>query len=444
LEHPLVADKLEQLEVLDSPLLNDIIRAEDLMIRGVREFYLNPDPSKKNRLTPGQFSSSILLGRGLAFLDISHYKSNVPDICTDVWKVTPTTAKRPSFNQNMNTSVIPRLDAGRMVTFDSSKQQVTNCMPYPVGSKLFVQKNLIEIPRLLKEQANHYSIISGVQDFPELKSELEATSPERGTFRRDYDALFEIDTIREHEIRNRLYTFSTTFLMGEKSEATWLQLLSDASDNYRIALKSLMELQGEYGGFISHQEIVAATGLKARDVSWIMRNIDNLGVSQIVHTLDMENALSRITSGTLLGMNYLEYNNAQSILILTRQVPESVEMLNILKDKKELIEDDLTDKYGSAVPVQRTINSLGLIGLIRQKGAINEGIYELTPLKYNERYISDVLAVAARSRHVTDPDYDITNLLEEQYRGMDEEKFRRGTEQLKIDYFEDAADKYKR
>jgi len=47
LEHPLVENKLEQLEDLDSPQLNDIIRAEDLMIRGIRDFYLNPDPKKK-------------------------------------------------------------------------------------------------------------------------------------------------------------------------------------------------------------------------------------------------------------------------------------------------------------------------------------------------------------------------------------------------------------
>ena len=233
-------------------------------------------------------------------------------------------------------------------------------------------------------------------------------------------------------------------MTGEKSKTTWMQLLSDASDNYRVSLNALMDLQGEYGGFISHQEIVAATGLKARDVNWLMRNVDNLGISQIVHTLDIGNALSRITSGTLLNMNYRDLNNAQSILVLTRQEPKSVDMLNILLDKKELIEDDLTDRYGDAIPVHKTINSLVSIGLIRQKGTINEGIYELTPMKGNERFISDVLAVAARSRHVTDPEFDITNLLEEQYRGMDEAKWQRGSEQLKIDYFKEKEDEFRR
>jgi len=437
LEHPLVKTKLNQLDVLDSDQLNRIIRAEDMLIRGVRDFYLNPE--KKDRLTPGQFSSSILLARGLVVLDVVHYTSNISDIYNHVWKLTPTTAKRPSFNANMKNSIIPRLVSGEFITLDPSGQQVLDYMPYPVASKLFVKNNLLEIPRLLQEQANHYGIIGSVQDFPKLRSELEANPPEPSTFRRDYNALNEIDIIREQEIRGRPYTFSTSFITGEKSKTTWLQLLSDASDSYRIALNALMELQGEYGGFISHQEIVAATGLKAREVNWLMRNVDNLGISQIVHTLDIGNALSRITSGTLLSMNYRDLNNAQSILVLTRQEPKSVNMLNILLSKRELVEDDLTDRYGDAIPVHKTINSLASIGLIRQKGTINEGIYELTPLKGNERFIEDVIAIAARSRHVTEPEFDITNLLNEQYKGMDEAKWRRGTEQLKLDFFKEKS-----
>lgn len=218
-------------------------------------------------------------------------------------------------------------------------------------------------------------------------------------------------------------------------------MLSDASDGYRVALKELMELQGEYGGFISHQEAVVATRKNDREVSWIMRNVDDLGIAQMVRTLD-GNALSRITSGTLLNMNYRDLNNAQSILVLTRQVPESSEILNILKNKKELIEDDLTEKYG-AMPVQRTIFKLEFAGLIRQRG-INEGVWELTPQKGNERFIEDVLTVRARSRHVLSPDYDVTNLLEESFKNMDEEKFRRGTEQLKLDYFREAVYEAKR
>ncbi len=55
LEHPLVR-KIDEtdLVVLDNPDLNNIIRAEDQLIRSVREFYLNK--SNRSRLSPGQFT----------------------------------------------------------------------------------------------------------------------------------------------------------------------------------------------------------------------------------------------------------------------------------------------------------------------------------------------------------------------------------------------------
>lgn len=166
-DHPLVRNQKESdLEVLDESTLNNVIRAEDQLIRSVREFYINK--SNRNRLNPGQFSSSILNARGLAFLDVAHYKSRVSDIYEDVWNITPTTAERTSFNRNMKTSVIRRLDECGIIQFDSEKQKVVNYMPYAVGSKLYVQKNLLENTRLFNEQANHYGIVGMVQDFPEL------------------------------------------------------------------------------------------------------------------------------------------------------------------------------------------------------------------------------------------------------------------------------------
>lgn len=442
LTHPLVSKMRESdLELLDTPLLNNIIRSEDLMIRGVREYYLNT--SNQERLNPGQFSSSILLARGLVFLDVAHYNQDVQNICNNVWRITPTTAKRASFNQNINKSVIPRLEYCGIIEFDSAKQHIIDYMPYPVGSKLFVQKNLIENPKLLEEQSNHYSIIGGVQDFPELTSVLETNSKQQQYFSRDYNALKEIVVIREQEIRGRSYTFSSHFLAGDKSTSIWLQLLEDVSDSYRIALKSLMDLLGDLGGFVSHHEIVDATGLKAREVNYLMRNIDNLGISQRTHTLDMEDALSRITSGTLLGMNYHDLNNAQSLLVLMRQVPEAVEMLNLLQSNGILVEDELTEKFDSVVPVQKTRNSLSSIGLIKPD-KIYEGIWELTPNKGNDKFISDVLAVTAHSRHVLPPDLDLTNILEDQFKNMDQEKFRRGAEQLKLDAFSIAVDESKK
>ena len=71
LEHPLVENKLEQLEDLDSPQLNDIIRAEDLMIRGIRDFYLNPDPKKNKSLITRTIQLFYSIGAGAGFLRYS-------------------------------------------------------------------------------------------------------------------------------------------------------------------------------------------------------------------------------------------------------------------------------------------------------------------------------------------------------------------------------------
>ena len=88
MNHPLVSNTKESdLESLDDDELNNIIRAEDQLIRSVREYYL--DINNRGRLTPGQFSSSILNARGMAFLNVAYYKSSVPDICNSVWGITP-------------------------------------------------------------------------------------------------------------------------------------------------------------------------------------------------------------------------------------------------------------------------------------------------------------------------------------------------------------------
>ena len=186
LDHPMVESKNKSdLYVLDEKELNNVIRAEDQIIRGVREYYLDSEIQTK-RLNPGQFSSSILIARGLAFLDIAHSNKNVMDICNEVWKITPTTTKRSSFNQNIKNSIIPRLEKNGLIEFNSDKQNVINCIPYPIGSKLFVQKNLLEIPKLYQEQINHFDIIRNIQDFPELTIELQSNSSHPQSFERDF------------------------------------------------------------------------------------------------------------------------------------------------------------------------------------------------------------------------------------------------------------------
>ncbi len=438
LDHPLIQNKPDHdLEVLDERHLNDIIRAEDQIIRGIREYYL--ERGNTGRLHPGHFGSSVMIARGLAFLDVAHNKHNVFDICNDVWKITPTTATRTSFNRNINSSIIPRLKDGGFIQFDSQLSSVENCIPYPVGSKLFIQKNLLENQRLYQEQINHFDIIRSVQDFPELTSEIESSASNSINFMRDFNALYEIDVIRTQNIRNRDFTFSRGFFTGDKSSEAWLKVL-DSTDEVRMGLKSLMDLQGDYGGFISHHEVVQATGWNSRAVNRLVRSIDHLGIAQRTHTLEMDDALSRATSGTVLNMNYHELNNAQSILVLTRSVPESVEILYKLQSKNEISEEDLMDEFGS-VPVQRVRNSLKTIGVISEE-SLYDGVLKLAPFRGYEQFLSDVLAVCAHSRHVLGSDYNPDKQLVEQFSGIDERNLQRETEQMKLDFYGIVNEEY--
>ena len=431
LDHPMVESKNESdLEVLNEKELNNVIRAEDQIIRGVREYYL--DSEKQKRLNPGQFSSSILIARGLAFLDIAHYKKNVMDICDEVWKITPTTTKRSSFNQNIKSSIIPRLEKNGLIEFNSDKQNVINFIPYPIGSKLFVQKNLLEIPRLYKEQINHFDIIRNIQDFPELTFEIQSNSPHPQSFERDFNALEEIDVIRSQTINNRDFTFAKTFLTGEQSSEAWLKVLETA-DNVRTGLKALMDIQGDFGGFISHSEIVQSTGWNSRAVNRLMRTINNIGISDKTYTLDMEDALSRPTSGTLLNMNYHELNNAQAILVLTRSVPTSIDILYKLQKQSNISEEELMDEFGIN-SVQRVRNVLQTIGVI-SKEALQEGILERVPFRGNKQFLSDVLAVSANSRHVLDPDYDVNKKLEPMFNKIDEDRLQRESKQISLEFY---------
>lgn len=252
----------------------------------------------------------------------------------------------------------------------------------------------------------------------------------------------EIDAIRAQEVRGRNFTFSRSFLIGEKSSVTWLQVLEETTDNVRIALRSLLELQGNYGGFISKQEIMKATNWKERDVGQLMRYVNYLGIVKRAHTLDMKDALSRITSGTLLNLNYRELDNAESILILARDVPETIDIMNKLQKEKEVGEDDLIDEFNS-IAVQQVKNSLEKIGLIKPD-RFYDGIWELVPLMDNERFITDVLTVCAHSRQVLPPDYDITNLLADEYRNVDRSELQKKVEQMKLSFFDKTYDEYKK
>lgn len=233
-------------------------------------------------------------------------------------------------------------------------------------------------------------------------------------------------------------------MSGDKSEANWLEVLEETADNVRIALKSLLELQSSYGGFISRQEITNATKWNDRDVRQLMRYINYLGIAKRAHTLDMKDALSRITSGTFLNMNYHELNNAEAVLVLSREVPETVEILNILQKNNVVSEDSLIDEYKiPIVAVQQVKNSLEKIGLIKPD-KFYEGIWELVSLMDNRRFIQDVLTVNAHSRQVLPPDYELSGLLAPEFQGIDRNEMHKKVEQMKLSFFEKEYDEHRR
>ena len=417
---------------LNEEELNDIIRAEDQIIRGVREFVLS-NPLRTYERHAGHFSSAVSIARALVFLDVAHYTKSVNEIVERVWRVTPTTSQRPSFNTSLTNTVIPNILSSGLIQLDSTGQRISRVMPYPISSKLYVRNNFLLKPRLFNEQKNHFDIIHNVQDFPELTVELEAHSPNHEYFGRDYNALSSIDVIRPVSVGGREFTFAKSYITGEKTLETWATVL-DTADTVRRGLRDLLILQGEFGGFITQNEIAEATGMGDRLVNRLIRHIDNMGLAQRTHTLQLEDALSRPTSGTLIGMNYYEYNNAAATLCLVRSVPDSINILVKLEKLETLTEEELIDEFGIPV-VQQVRNTLDLIGLI-SKDAQSEGILQIAPNKCGKEFLSDVLTVAAQSRKVTDPDYDFKNKLASMLGGIDETRLEREAGQVKLEFFE--------
>ncbi|AGB01366.1 hypothetical protein Metfor_0286 [Methanoregula formicica SMSP] len=410
------------------------------MIRGVREFVLS-NPLRNYERHAGHFSSAVSLARALAFLDVAHSTRSLSEIKERVWNVTPTTSQRASFNTSLRDTVIPHLINDGLIQLDASGQRILQVMPYPISSKLYVFNNFLNNAKLFEEQQNHFDIINRVQDFPELTDTLEANSPRRYLFSRDYNALESVDVIRSHSISGRTFTFAKSYITGDKSLDTWKTVL-DTTDVVRVGLRDLLVLQGECGGFITQNEIAEATGKNHRLVNRLIRHMDNMGLAQKTRTLQMEDALSRPTSGTLLNMNYYEYNNAAATLCLVRSVPESIGILVKLEKQGTLTEEELIDEYEIPV-VQQVRNTLDLIGLI-SKDAQSEGIIQIAPNKNGKEFLSDVLTVAAKSRKVTDPEYDIKNKLASMFEKIDEQKLEREAIQVKLDFFNAEAEELRK
>ncbi len=416
---------------LNDKQLNDVIRAVDQMTRGVREFVLS-NPLRTYQRHAGHFSSAVSLARALAFLDAAHSTHSVNDIVERVWNVTPTTSQRSSFNTSLNGTVIPHLISDGIIQFDPTKKKIEKVMPYQVGSKLYVRNNFLLNTKLFSEQKNHFDIMYRIQDFPELTNDLEANSPNWADFARDYGALSDIDIIRPISVTGREFTFAKAYVLGEKALNTWQTVLEEANE-VRVALKQLLITTGEFGGYITQSEIVEATGWNQRVVNRLIRHVDNMGLAQRTRTLQLEDALSRPTSGTLLGLNYYEYNNAADILRLIRSVPESTDILVKIQNRDSVTEDELIDEFEVAV-VQKVRNSLDQVGLI-SKDAITEGVLTIAPNKGGKELLSDVLTVAANSRKITGPEYDIKDKLSSFFDKIDEDRVQKEAVQIKLDFY---------
>ena len=188
LNHPLVKNAHpSDLTLLDEKELNDVIKSVDLIFRGLKDYSHNPEIGVK-RLHAGHFSSSVQIARAWSFLDFAHSIQNVETIIDKVYPVTSTSSKEV-YLKNMRDSVLPRLNKNGLIQINTSSNKIIDVMPYPISSKLYVKKELLDKPTLFYQQINQFTILNNVQYFPELKNELQATASNPSFFLRDYNAL---------------------------------------------------------------------------------------------------------------------------------------------------------------------------------------------------------------------------------------------------------------
>lgn len=404
---PLVAraNKSDLIE-LDGKLLNDIIQAEDLIYRGIREYY---KADKDKKLHSGHFGSSVQIARAWSLLDMAFPSCNLAEVVDRVYAVTKTTDKK-QYLKHMKDSVIPRLIKNNLIIVDDSNNTIKEIMPYVVGSKLYVKKELLDNATLFRYQANQFTILNNVQFFPARKNELEANASVPGNFGTDYNALSEIDVIRTRSIKGIDFTLSKAYLTGERSLETWLGVLESA-DRTRKGLKQLLELQGVMGGCVSQNEISRMTSMNMRLVGNLMRRIDALGLAQRIQTLELDDALSRPISGTRLNSNYSKLNNAQSMLIFARSVTETPDILYKVRKQQIFNEGDLSGEFDPS-SVSKVRNSLQNIGVLIEEDEA-EGIWKVAQNNESNAFLDDVLKVLGNTRTVLGENLDINRKLEE-------------------------------
>jgi hypothetical protein len=289
-------------------------------------------------------------------------------------------------------------------------QSITDLMPYSVGSKLYVKRELLDNATPFNQQVNQFTILNDVQNCPMLRNDLEAKASRPAFFSRDYSALEEIDVIRTREVKGRKFTLAKAYLTGDRTINAWNTIL-EYDDKRRGGLKQLFDIMGSLGGCVSQSEISLLTTKNARQIGPLMRHIDKLGLAQKVQTLELDDALSRPTSGTRLNSNYAKLNNAQSILIMARSVPEAYAILVRVARDKIFDQDALTSEFdpdGSSVNKVR--NSLQNIGVLIEDD--EDGIWRVAQGNESEEFLDDVIKVLSNTRSILGEGIDISKKLE--------------------------------
>jgi hypothetical protein len=285
-------------------------------------------------------------------------------------------------------------------------------MPYPVLSKLYVKRELLNKKPLFDQQVNQFMILNGVQNCPMLKNDLEAAAKNPTFFSRDHNALEEIDVIRSREVKGRTFTLSKAYLTGDKTLEAWNTIL-EYDDKRRGGLKQLFDIMGHLGGCVSQSEISLLMSRNARQIGPLMRHIDKLGLAQKVQTLELDDALSRPTSGTRLNSNYSKLNNGQSILIMARSVPEAYGILVKVAKDRMFDHDKLTSEFdpddGSSVNKVR--NSLQNIGVLIEDDK-EDGIWRVAQDNESDEFLEDVIKVLSHTRSILGESIDISKKLE--------------------------------
>lgn len=285
-----------------------------------------------------------------------------------------------------------------LIELDDSGRTVNSVMPYPVSSKYFVRKNVVG--KLFNQQINQFAILASVQDFPVQRDKLASDAPNKDLFERDHNALSEIDVIRNKAYNGVPYTVAKDYLMTNKESLDVWKTILEASGHVRAAFRDLMVLQGDFGGYISEQDIIANLGWQPRAIYKMFRRADSLGLSKLTRTLNWEDALIRPIAGSKLTYNFTQLNGAPQILTLTRWVPDSIDILEKLYRAGSMQSDELLNEFNPSTvgKIEHVLTEIGVL----EADKINEGLWSIAKNKGCEDLLLEVNTLAVKSRRISE------------------------------------------